>query len=212
MQRVSSQAAERTAIGNLPVVKNFRRVIEARDMSLMNKELYQFLNLYCGFIAHYNIHGFRETYASPGEFANVFIRHFDQNHRYYCGNYPCHDELYQNTGYAKADIKREFFRIVDNHKTAIGQWADGVHRARRFAVFHSLKKEFEGTEQIFHLECNLCGKSVNIRIEDIGRDKSAMDNICCLFCGQPIRMNQTGGENYVEHTIERKTGKNTQAL
>ena len=212
MQSVSSQDIERTAIGSLPVVKNFRRIIEARDMSLMNKELYLFLNLYCGFIAHYNIHGFRETYASPGEFANVFIRHFDQNHRYYCGNYACHAEPYQNTGYTKVEIKEEFFRIVDNHKTAIGQWADGVHRARRFAVFHSLKKEFEGTEQIFHLECNLCGKSVNIRIEDIGQDKSALDNLCCLFCGQTIKTNQTGDENYVEHTIKRKTGENTQAL
>ena len=38
-------------IGKLAVVRNFRQVIEARDMSLMKKELYQFLNLYCSFIA-----------------------------------------------------------------------------------------------------------------------------------------------------------------
>jgi len=58
MQNLSSQTTERTAIGNLAVVNNFRRIIETRNMSLMNKELYQFLNLYCGFIAHYNIQGF----------------------------------------------------------------------------------------------------------------------------------------------------------
>ena len=66
MQSVSSKPIAKTGIGNLPVVRKFRKVIENRDMSLMDKELYQFLNLYCGFIAHYNIYGFRETYAPRG--------------------------------------------------------------------------------------------------------------------------------------------------
>ena len=204
MQSVSSQTTERTAIGNLPVVRKFRQVIESRDMNKMDKELYQFLNLYCGFIAHYNIQGFRETYTSPGEFADVFIRHFDHDHRYFCGNYACHEEPYQNTGFTKAEIKQEFFRIVDKHKEAIGRWADGVHRARRFAVFHSLKKEFEEPEQAernIHMECELCGESIDFIIKPNGRDKQALGNLCCLFCGQPISMKQTGGENNVEHTI-----------
>ena len=186
MQNLTDQ---KDAIGTLAVVKNFKRVIEARDMSLMNKELYQFLNLYCGFIAHYNIQGFQETYASPGEFANVFIRHFDRNHRYFCPNYACHVEPYKDTGFTKAEIKEEFFRIVDMHKEAISLWADAVHRARRFAVFQSLKSEFEGKEQKFHLKCDLCGESVNIRIEDIGQGKNALDSLCCLFFGQPININ-----------------------
>jgi hypothetical protein len=58
------KASDRKPIGKLPVVRNFRKVIEARDISLMNKELYQFLNLYCGFIAHYNINGFKATYRT----------------------------------------------------------------------------------------------------------------------------------------------------
>ena len=49
----------------------------------MTKELYDFLNLYCGFIAHYNIHGFRQAYAAPRDFTDVFIRHFDREHRYF---------------------------------------------------------------------------------------------------------------------------------
>ena len=71
MQSVFSQINERGRaskedIERLSVVRNFQKVIKARDMSLMNKELYQFLNLYCGFIAHYNIHGFIEYYEDPG--------------------------------------------------------------------------------------------------------------------------------------------------
>lgn len=194
MQSVSSHTSERRevakrAIETLPVVRNFRQVIEARKMSLMNKELYQFLNLYCGFIAHYNIHGFQETYASPGEFADVFIRHFDQNHRYFCGNYACHTEPYQDTGFTKAQIKQEFFRIVDKHKEAIGRWADGVHRARRFAVYQSLKREFEGEKRQLHLECEGCGENMDIRIKDNGSDRTATDQVCCRFCGHAIKIN-----------------------
>ena len=91
-------------------MRKFQKVIEKRDMGQMDKELYQFLNLHCGFIAHYNIYGFRETYTPPREFADVFIRHFDQDHRYFCGNYACHSEPYQNSGFTKAEIKQEFFR------------------------------------------------------------------------------------------------------
>ena len=151
MQNVSSHTIEKREaakriIETLPVVRNFQKVIEARDMSLMNKELYQFLNLYCGFIAHYNICGFRETYTPPREFADVFIRHFDRDHRYFCGNYACHSEPYQNTGFTKAELKEEFFCIVDRHKHAISDWANGVERNKRYALFRRLKDEFEPSE------------------------------------------------------------------
>jgi hypothetical protein len=112
----------------------------------MDKELYQFLNLYCGFIAHYDIYGFRETYAAPRDFADVFIRHFDRDHRYFCGNYACHSEPYQNSGFTKAEIKQEFFRIVEEHKKTIGGWANGVERDKRYTLFRKLKAEFEPGE------------------------------------------------------------------
>ena len=151
MQSVSSHTIERReaakrVIETLPVVRNFRRVIEARDMSIMNKGLYQFLNLHCGFIAHYDIHGFRSTYTAPRDFADVFIRHFDRDHRYFCGNYACHSEPYQESGFTKAEIKQEFFRIVEEHKEAIGLWANGVERDKRYSLFQRLKNEFEPSE------------------------------------------------------------------
>ena len=146
MQSVSSQTIGKTGIGNLPVVRKFRKVIENRDMTLMDNQLYQFLNLYCGFIAHYNIYGFRETYTAPRDFADVFIRHFDRDHRYFCGNYACHSEPYQESGFTKAEIKQEFFRIVEEHKKAIGLWANGVERDKRYSLFQRLKDEFEPSE------------------------------------------------------------------
>ena len=172
MKRGYRKDIEKTGVSLLPVVRNFRQVIESRDMSRMNKELYQFLNLYCGFIAHYNIHGFRETYASPREFADVFIRHFDQGHRYFCGEYACHYEPYQDTGFSKAEIKQEFFRIVEKHKDAIARWANGVERDRRYSVFKALKSEFEP------------------------EDLDALTK-----CGQGTTLKQSGGEKHVEYTI-----------
>ena len=130
----------------IAVIKNFKGVIEARDISRMKKELYEFLHLHCGFIAHYDINGFKATYRSPQDFSEVFIRHFDRDHPYYNGIYACHETPYRNTGMTKAEIKREFEKIVNLHKEAITNWAKEEARKERYAAYLHLKKEFEGGE------------------------------------------------------------------
>jgi hypothetical protein len=131
----------------IAVIKNFQEVIETRDISRMNKELYEFLNLYCGFIAHYDINGFKATYKSPRDFAEVFIRHFDREHPYYNGVYSYHETPYKDTGMVKAEIKREFEKIVNLHKEVITRCAREEERKERYAVYLQLKKEFEGGER-----------------------------------------------------------------
>jgi hypothetical protein len=134
----------RKPIERLSVVQNFKKVIECKDIGHMKRELYEFFNLHCGFIAHYDINGFRATYSRPEDFADVFIRHFDSEHRYFDGAYPCHDNPYKGTGYTKADVKQEFFRIVDRHKNAIIRWAEKQQRNERYATYLKLKNEFGG--------------------------------------------------------------------
>lgn len=56
--------------------KRFQRVIDKRDSSLIDKNLYEHLHLHCGFIAHYDIHGFRATYSGIEGFRR-FVEHFD---------------------------------------------------------------------------------------------------------------------------------------
>jgi hypothetical protein len=131
----------------IAVIKNFQEVIEHKDINRMNKELYTFLNLYCGFIAHYDINGFKATYQAPRDFAEVFIKHFDRNHPYYSRIYACHQELYKDTGLTKAEIKREFERIVDQHKDQISQCAKEEQRNERYALYLKLREEFEGGEK-----------------------------------------------------------------
>ena len=133
-----------------PVIKNFKHVIETRDIGRMNKELYEFLTLYSGFIAHYNIEGFKSTYRDPKNFAGVFIKHFDKDHMYYNGVHSCHLSPYKDTGLTKAEIKREFEKVVDRHKKEISQWASGEQRKERYALYLKLKKEFEGGEPHEH--------------------------------------------------------------
>ena len=130
----------------LAVIKNFKEVIENKDINRMNKELYDFLNLHCGFIAHYDINGFKHTYRDPRNFAEVFINHFDRTHPYYSRTYACHREPYKDTGLTKADIKEEFERIVDLHKDQISRWAKDELRKERYALYLKLKEEFEGSE------------------------------------------------------------------
>jgi len=130
----------------IPVIKNFKEVIENKDIDRMNKELYDFLTLYCGFIAHYDINGFKATYRRPLDFAEVFIRHFDREHRYYSGTHACHQTPYKDTGLTKAEIKREFKRIVNLHKNQICRWANEALRKERYALYLKLKEEFEGSD------------------------------------------------------------------
>ena len=134
----------------IPIIKSFKEVVETKDIGRMNKELYEFLTLSCGFIAHYNIEGFKATYRSPRDFAEVFIRHFDREHRYYQGIYRCHEEPYKDTGLTKAEVKREFEAVVERHKKEISQWASDIQRKERYSLYIKLKKEFEGGEPDEH--------------------------------------------------------------
>jgi len=134
----------------VPVIKNFKEVIETRDIGRMNKELYEFLTLYCGFIAHYNIDGFKATFREPKNFAGVFIKHFDKVHMYYSGIYSCHLSPYKDSGLTKAEIKREFERLVERHKKEISQWASDYQRKERYALYLKLREEFEGGETYGH--------------------------------------------------------------
>jgi hypothetical protein len=147
MQMALMDIPERKPIGKLAVVRNFRRVIEARDINLMKPKLYDFLIMHCGFIAHFNIDGFKTTYRRPNDFAEVFIRHFDREHRYYHGIYACHREPYKDSGFTKAEIKQAFEEIVDLHKDRISRWARDRLGEERYSLYLSIKSEFEPDQE-----------------------------------------------------------------
>lgn len=67
-----------TGLAQEKLLKEFKKVILTRDSSKIGKALYNFLHCNIGFIAHYNIHGFRETYS--GLDFREFVEHFDLLH------------------------------------------------------------------------------------------------------------------------------------
>jgi hypothetical protein len=195
---------KKTEVTDLPVVQNFHKVIGSRDIMYMKKELYDFLHLHCGFIAHFDINGFKATYCRPIDFANVFIRHFDSDHRYFNGVYSCHEAPYKTTGFTKADIKREFFRIVDIHKNTISEWVEQKQREEKYAVYLRLREDFE-TDGI-SLRCDACENQYELKVKKDGMEYTDFDSVCCVFCGRIIKEHGKEVMADVERTQQRKTG------
>ncbi len=54
-----------TAMEKVRLYRKFEKVVKRRDSSLIDKSLYTFLHVFCGYIAHYNLHGYRQHYEHP---------------------------------------------------------------------------------------------------------------------------------------------------
>jgi hypothetical protein len=63
---------------NQRILQNFKKCIDERSLESMKDPLYQHLHLYCSFIAHYNINGFKHEYS--GFRFLVFIKNFLHPH------------------------------------------------------------------------------------------------------------------------------------
>lgn len=55
------------------IVASVQRVFKTGDISKLTKVAYQHITLNMGFIAHYNVHGFREHYADVTAFAQMLL-------------------------------------------------------------------------------------------------------------------------------------------
>jgi hypothetical protein len=100
------------------IFKKFKKVIDTRDINHMDKQLYNYLHLHAGFIAHYDSYGFKETYSDKG-FLD-FIEHFEQCY------YLCYGEY--------GDFNRELKEYVLQHAEQIR--AEFAYKAQQ----HELKQ------------------------------------------------------------------------
>lgn len=99
-----------TAKEKMSVYKEFKRTIESRDMSKMLKAMYNHCHVHCGFIAHYNINGFRDEYSSPLDFLR-FVEHFAKP-----------DFMLKHSRFQ--DINAELIKIAQQHYEKIKQEMD----------------------------------------------------------------------------------------
>ena len=72
------------------------------------RRLYEHLHLHCGFIAHYNIHGFYSEYFEAGQDIERFFEHFCSYTAQNFGAYAEYDDLHV-----------AMRKIFDKHKSSI---------------------------------------------------------------------------------------------
>lgn len=61
------------------IVNSFKRVFEQNDIDQLTKQAYNFIYLASGFIAHYNLYGFRETYRNVSDLKTDILRNAGMN-------------------------------------------------------------------------------------------------------------------------------------
>jgi len=61
------------------IANNIRKVVSTANIELLTKQSYNFLYLSSGFIAHYNLYGFRANYENTTEFANAILNKQSMN-------------------------------------------------------------------------------------------------------------------------------------
>ncbi len=100
--------------------------------------LYKHLTLHCSFIAHFNIHGFYETYFASPEQALTFLSQFDREQGTYSVEYGDRHWLqgeYSDINAAMVDIyttyKKALYATLQDAKTAKWQaLVQSVERAK----------------------------------------------------------------------------------
>lgn len=55
------------------ILRNVDEILRNRDINLMSKETYNFINLHCGTIAHYDRDGWCNRYSDLRDFVDLFL-------------------------------------------------------------------------------------------------------------------------------------------
>lgn len=122
------------------MANNLKRIVKARNMEPLQKKLYEFIHLNCGFIAHYNLQGFKSTYYDGDEFVE-FLERLKQG----CYVHNCDLEDNYNYGYTNEEVKNALAEILTEEViNAIGVEVAQQKQAGRYEEYQKLKAEFGG--------------------------------------------------------------------
>jgi hypothetical protein len=61
------------------IVSSIRKVFETNDINHLSSSAYKFLSLSSGFIAHYNLFGFRDAYANVHDLKRELAQNYNSN-------------------------------------------------------------------------------------------------------------------------------------
>lgn len=118
----------------------------------MQQELYKYLTLNCGFIAHYDINGFKGTYADKDfvTFVQNLKKHEEWHER--CGYFDNPDsflnEPYRDTGVKKVDINKYFLAEVTDKEPQIKKHFAELEDARLLELSEKTKVDYEALKKL----------------------------------------------------------------
>jgi len=120
------------------VLKDWRRFLRhGLRRADFTKRLYEHLHLHCGFIAHYNIHGFYGEYFEAGQDTERFFEHFCSYTAQNFGAYAEYDDLNRAMrdafGHHKASITQQVEQDVNRRIAVLDASVQRAKEDRAFA-------------------------------------------------------------------------------
>ena len=123
------------------VLRNIKQVLENQDIGLLQKPAYRILITHCGFIAHYDLEGFRATYK---DHLDDFVRLFLEQHGFGWETFLQNKGSYlYDTSYGGvmlADLVRDLITLFKLHQPGIAWASEAKRKASRVA---GLRREAE---------------------------------------------------------------------
>jgi hypothetical protein len=120
-----------TAGEKFSVLENFKKIIEQRTIHLLDQHLYQHLHLHCGFMAHFDIDGFRSFYAEMPYFLGFCETFLNQNV----------DRFNWRSMADYQDINQAMLQVAMAHIPAIRQEAHAFQMEKERELFHQLAEK-----------------------------------------------------------------------
>jgi hypothetical protein len=122
------------------VVAAMRRYLETGDSEKITTPLYRFLTLKCGFIAHYDLHGFRHVYRDPADL--IAARHdgmtgsrFDDHPR----SRPVeHSQSVYTDGLTSVEVYEQMAALVAEKREDVTARSQAQERLREVAQARAL--------------------------------------------------------------------------
>lgn len=114
---------------HMKLYKKFKRCVDAKSIEKMDTKLYHFFMYHAGFIAHYNIHGFRSEYSGQN-FLSWFKCFAEPNWSFYL---PQGDEWH--------DLKKACVLYAQEKQEEVFAYFERQLRNQKIAMLESLSKD-----------------------------------------------------------------------
>jgi hypothetical protein len=116
------------------IVNNVRKVFLTKSIDALNKQAYRFITLRMGFIAHYDLYGFRATYEDLRDFALTLQTSEYSRDR----DYQLRGRYTANMVFSDAEVVREIVRIAEVFEPEMVEHFGAIDREHEVATLKAL--------------------------------------------------------------------------